>query len=100
MKDSAISINIFMKMALIQVKKKKIGRIIIISTTKKKSLLFIIIIDAPMDPQELMYLCSIADHSASHRILVKPVQHHYYGNYPVTLSTPELGKSPTSDPQT
>ncbi|GAA5812302.1 hypothetical protein MFLAVUS_005753 [Mucor flavus] len=56
--------------------------------------------DAPMDPQELMYLCSIADHSASHRILVKPVQHHYYGNYPVTLSTPELGKSPTSDPQT
>ncbi|KAG2234216.1 hypothetical protein INT48_001935 [Thamnidium elegans] len=55
--------------------------------------------DAPMDPQELMYLCSIADHSASHRILVKPIQHHYYGNYTFTLSTPELGKSPTSDPQ-
>lgn len=43
--------------------------------------------DTPMDPQDLMYLCSIADHSASQRILVKPTY---------SLSTPELGKSPTS----
>lgn len=51
-----------------------------------------------MDPQELMYLCSIADQSASQRILVKPIQPHYYkNNHPFTLSTPELGKSPTAD---
>lgn len=85
-----------MKMALIQVKECKKNKL----SFQPLKVSFFFIIDAPMDPQELMYLCSIADHSASHRILVKPVQHHYYGNYPVTLSTPELGKSPTSDPQT
>lgn len=43
-----------------------------------------------MDPQELMYLCSIADHSAKQRILVKQQY---------SLATPELGKSPTTTQQ-
>jgi hypothetical protein len=50
-----------------------------------------------MDPQELMYLCSIADHSASQRILVKSTRPLY--NHHFTLSTPELGQSPTDIPQ-
>ncbi|CEP09782.1 hypothetical protein [Parasitella parasitica] len=55
--------------------------------------------DRPMDPQEIMYLCSTADRSASQRILVKPVIAHrsLFNEYAFTLSTPELGKSPTAD---
>jgi hypothetical protein len=53
-----------------------------------------------MDPQELMYLCSIADHSANQRILVKPVsvaqhQRQFQKGGGYFLYTPELGKSPT-----
>ncbi|KAI8883868.1 hypothetical protein K501DRAFT_285104, partial [Backusella circina FSU 941] len=50
--------------------------------------------ETPMDPQELMYLCSIADHSASHRILVKPLKSSSDYSLHVT-ATPELGKSPS-----
>lgn len=49
-----------------------------------------------MDPQELTYLCSIADHSASQRILVRSA--YVTPNQKMRtppLSTPELGKSPT-----
>lgn len=58
-------------------------------------------IDRPMDPQELMYLCSIADRSASQRILVKSVvtQNQPFNEFIYTLSTPELGKSPSDIPQ-
>lgn len=42
-----------------------------------------------MDPQDLMCLCSMADHSASQRVLVRPIYAH---------ATPELGKSPTNSP--
>lgn len=53
-----------------------------------------------MDPQELMYLCSVADRSASQRILVKPavVHNQAFNDFIFTLSTPELGKSPTDIP--
>jgi hypothetical protein len=50
-------------------------------------------IETPMDPQELMYLCSIADHSASHRILVKPLKPS--SDFSLHVATPELGKSPS-----
>ncbi|KAI8098224.1 kinase-like domain-containing protein [Gilbertella persicaria] len=49
--------------------------------------------NTPMDPQGLMYLCSMADHSANERILIKPV--YLYSNYQFAISTPELGRSPT-----
>lgn len=53
-----------------------------------------------MDPQELMYLCSVADRSASQRILIKPavVHNQAFSDFIFTLSTPELGKSPTDIP--
>ncbi|KAI9314488.1 kinase-like domain-containing protein [Dichotomocladium elegans] len=88
--------------------------------------------DMPLSSQDLMYLCSIADHSANQRILVSlvsecptPAQHqHYrppwssyshqrmsdtptydlhlqdalYGNSTYSLSTPELGHSPSETP--
>ncbi|KAL7331802.1 mitogen-activated protein kinase kinase kinase [Mucor circinelloides] len=56
--------------------------------------------ERPMDPQELMYLCSVADRSASQRILVKPavVHNQAFNDFIFTLSTPELGKSPTDIP--
>ncbi|KAI9487498.1 MAG: hypothetical protein EXX96DRAFT_553495 [Benjaminiella poitrasii] len=64
--------------------------------------------DTPMEPHELMYLCSIADHSASHRILVKPIvnamfiqKYMHFFQTPYFNSQqgnkPELGMSPTSD---
>ncbi|OBZ87480.1 MAP kinase kinase kinase mkh1 [Choanephora cucurbitarum] len=52
----------------------------------------------PMDPQELMYICSIADHNANERILVRPIT-QLYSNSQLALSTPELGKSPSGTPQ-
>ncbi|KAI8374897.1 kinase-like domain-containing protein [Blakeslea trispora] len=52
----------------------------------------------PMDPQELMYLCTIADHTANERVLVKPIVQLYSNGY-LALSTPELGKSPSGTPQ-
>lgn len=48
-----------------------------------------------MDPQELTYLCSIADHSASQRILVKSAHVAQNQKMSPPLATPELGQSPT-----
>jgi hypothetical protein len=86
-----IHINIFMKMALIQV------RLFLIQPRYLLLLNNSLYLDTPMDPQDLMYLCSIADHSASQRILVKSARPLY--NHHFTLSTPELGQSPTDIPQ-
>src|SRR6478735_5048726 len=51
-------------------------------------------LDTPVDPQELLYICSIADSTASHRILVKPI---YKQSVSFSFSTPDLGQSPTSE---
>ncbi|KAG1053231.1 hypothetical protein G6F43_004673 [Rhizopus delemar] len=50
--------------------------------------------NTPVDPQELLYICSIADNTASHRILVKPI---YKQSGSFSFSTPDLGQSPTSE---
>ncbi|CAO3614548.1 unnamed protein product [Cunninghamella echinulata] len=55
--------------------------------------------DIPLDSHALMYLCSMADHSATDRILVIP--HKYRSESAIynfsshALSTPELGHSPS-----
>ncbi|KAI8072468.1 hypothetical protein BC940DRAFT_330616 [Gongronella butleri] len=61
--------------------------------------------DTPLDNDSILYLCSIADKSASHRILIVPKSpntlysyNHGEAMYHHTshaLSTPELGQSPT-----
>ncbi|KAG1469644.1 hypothetical protein G6F56_003139 [Rhizopus delemar] len=49
----------------------------------------------PVDSQDLIFICSTADNSASQRIFVKPAnkQLKYF-----SFSTPELGDSPTFEP--
>ncbi|CEI86220.1 hypothetical protein RMCBS344292_00663 [Rhizopus microsporus] len=46
----------------------------------------------PIEPHELMDLCSTADQSASQRLLVRPIL-----KSPFSFSTPELGQSPTTE---
>jgi hypothetical protein len=64
------------------------------------------VIGIPLDDQALMYLCSVADHSASDRILVtshpssflsstKKGASSIYNISTNALSTPELGHSPS-----
>ncbi|KAI9281134.1 kinase-like domain-containing protein [Sporodiniella umbellata] len=48
----------------------------------------------PIDSQELMYICSNADNSASQRIFVRPVNKQ--GKY-ISFSALELGESPTCE---
>ena len=60
--------------------------------------ILVLFLGGPMDPQELMYICSIADHNANERILVRPIT-QLYSNSQLALSTPELGKSPSGTPQ-
>ncbi|ORZ12222.1 hypothetical protein BCR42DRAFT_79284 [Absidia repens] len=56
--------------------------------------------NVPLDDQTLMHICSIADHSASDRILVAPANSintlpSLYNISTNALSTPELGHSPS-----
>lgn len=81
-------INFIMKMDGIQVKIYKQNINIV---TKN---IFLRHLDTPVDPQELLYICSIADNTASHRILVKPI---YKQSGSFSFSTPDLGQSPTSE---